>query len=182
MSELPEHDKPVPVSFLQRWSRRKRRQHLQTDALPAAQESPAVDLARPAKPVSEQELPPVDSLNENSEVGMFLDEAVSEQLKRQALRRLFHMQKFNICDGLDDYAEDYTSFEPLGEMVTAFQRLQKEREELARKLAGDAEAAPAGQTEEQRSADTTQNPLAQTSTATQPQDANVATEAKPHEV
>lgn len=49
-----------------------------------------------------------------------------------ALRKLFHMDKFNVCDGLDDYAEDYTRFEPLGEMITAHQRLREERESLNR--------------------------------------------------
>ncbi len=38
------------------------------------------------------------------------------------------MAAFNIRDGLDDYDEDFTFFEPLGDTITADMRHQMERE------------------------------------------------------
>ncbi|MDY6980641.1 MAG: hypothetical protein SV201_12215, partial [Pseudomonadota bacterium] len=51
------------------------------------------------------------------------------------------------CDGLDDYAEDYTLFEPLGNTITAHQRLQKEREAINRLVNDEQDAPPAAQNE-----------------------------------
>lgn len=121
-------------SFLQRWSRRKQEQAQQsgTGKLPAEHIVPE-PATQPAPP---QAIPDVATLDENSEVSMFFTDKVSETLKRKALRKLFHMDKFNVCDGLDDYAEDYTLFEPLGDVLTAHQRLREESESLNR-LAGD---------------------------------------------
>ena len=42
--------------------------------------------------------------------------SVSDELRRSALRKLFGLPRFNFCDGLDDYAEDFTRFEPLGDL------------------------------------------------------------------
>jgi hypothetical protein len=85
--------------------------------------------ARSPDAVTGKTLPSIDSLDENSELSMFLSDKVSESIKRQALRKIFHMDKFNVCDGLDDYAEDYTGFEALGDVMTAHQRLRLEREQ-----------------------------------------------------
>ncbi len=51
---------------------------------------------------------------------------VSEKLRKVALRKLFHGAAFNVRDGLCEYDEDYTSFEPLGDIVTADMRHQQE--------------------------------------------------------
>ena len=57
-----------------------------------------------------------------------------------ALRQLFRSPKFNVIDGLDDYCEDYTRFDPLGSIMTA--ELRHHAERLARKaLEGDEAAA-----------------------------------------
>lgn len=76
-------------------------------------------------PIKEEDLPPIQSLHEDSEISMFLGEGISENLRRQALRRLFHFGKFNVCDGLDDYDEDYTIFEPLSDLIDVKQQLQR---------------------------------------------------------
>lgn len=132
-------------TFLHRWSRRKLDQQTQPETkVPAPAASSTSEAVEPAGP---QELPDVDTLDENSEVSMFFSEQVSETLKRQALRKLFHLDKFNVCDGLDDYAEDYTLFEPLGNTITAHQRLQKEREAINRLVNDEQEAPPAAQNE-----------------------------------
>ncbi len=72
-------------------------------------------------------MPAISSLDETSDYSGFLSEKVSEALRRQALRKLFHSQCFNVCDGLDDYAEDFVSFAKLGEIVTSDMRHQLER-------------------------------------------------------
>jgi hypothetical protein len=121
-------------TFLHRWSQRKQQNSeksgtrvspSQIEAAPAAAEPVPNNNA-----VNEQELPSLESLDENSEVSMFFSDGVSETIKRQALRKLFHMDKFNVVDGLDDYAEDYTGFQPLGDVITAHQRLREEKEKL----------------------------------------------------
>ncbi len=93
-------------SVLQRWVRRKR--HVAEEAvLPpdsAAAEPPT-------------ELPPIDSLTGESDFSAFLSPEVDEALRRAALRKLFHLADFNITDGLNDYDDDYSLFEPLGETV-----------------------------------------------------------------
>lgn len=50
-------------------------------------------------------------------------------MRQQALRELFHSPKFNVRDGLDDYAGDYNAYTPLGtDIVTADRRHRLERQ------------------------------------------------------
>jgi hypothetical protein len=79
------------------------------------------------------ELPPLESLDENSDYSAFLDSRVDTDTQREALRKLFRSPKFNVTDGLDDYDLDYTNPEPLGNIVTAEMRhrIQLELEKLA---------------------------------------------------
>ena len=42
------------------------------------------------------------------------------------MRKLFSAPAFNIRDGLDEYDEDYTSFEKLGDIITADMKHQVE--------------------------------------------------------
>ncbi|MGD8547884.1 MAG: DUF3306 domain-containing protein [Thiohalophilus sp.] len=127
-------------SFLTRWSRRKQEQ-AQQPGISEITKVPVEQVASEpvAEPLSPPAIPDVDTLDENSEVSMFFTEQVSETIKRKALRKLFHMDKFNICDGLDDYAEDYTKFEPLGDVITAHQRLREERESLNKLVSDEAQ-------------------------------------------
>lgn len=110
-------------SFVRRWSQRKLQHQSGISTNPPEQdplpEQPAVE------PVREADLPPLETLHEDSEISMFLSEGISEQIQRQALRRLFHFGKFNVCDGLDDYAEDYTIFQPLSELFNVKQQLEQ---------------------------------------------------------
>lgn len=140
--------------FLRRWSERKA--HARTAAKPSASsdaptsELPAatrVDDAAP--PLTDADMPSIDTLDENSDYKGFLSPKVSEELRRLALRKLFHLPKFNIRDGLDDYDEDFRTFEALGKIVTAHERhqmelrRQEEEERLAREKATDEPAQPA---------------------------------------
>ncbi len=130
MSDAGDNNFDHPQSLLQRWSQRKHQQSNKSASVGPRNESTPINTEAPSNIVKQQDLPAVESLDENSEVSMFFSDRVSETLKRQALRRLFHMDKFNVCDGLDDYADDYTVFQPLGEIVTAYQRLRREREKF----------------------------------------------------
>lgn len=152
MSENPVDEQE---GFLTRWSRRKARAR-QGEALPEpgdeADEGPqeAADDAEATAPPAERpatagedtgsvtadpdvELPPLDTLGEDSDYSAFLGKGVPTDLRKKALRKLFHSPKFNLRDGLDDYDWDFSNPEPLGEIVTAEMRyrLKRELERLA---------------------------------------------------
>lgn len=139
IADTGEHD-----SFLARWSARKTESRKNVE-LPepeeqeaAAREEDAVagPPDRGSEPAEEAapELPPLESLDENSDYSAFLDSRVDTDTQREALRKLFQSPKFNVTDGLDDYDLDYTNPEPLGNIVTAEMRhrIQLELEKLAR--------------------------------------------------
>lgn len=140
------------ASFLSRWSRRKlqardtdteRPAAGSSDVTPAvaeastdASESTASQSPEPPREPTDEDMPPLESLHQDADVSMFFSSKISPQLRRQALRKLFHAPKFNIRDGLDDFDEDYTYFAPLGDTVTADMRYMKEvAERRARELA-----------------------------------------------
>lgn len=128
-------------SGLARWSRRKaaarqgsptRNGETADELLPVpVNVYPAVDES--IVDLTDQDMPPLESLDEQSDYSGFLSPGVSEKLRRQALRKLFHLDLYNVTDGLDDYAEDYTKFAPLGNLVTADMRLRQLREEQSAK-------------------------------------------------
>ena len=64
----------------------------------------------------------------DSDYSGFLSQGVSEELRNKALRKLFLSPQFNVVDGLDDYCEDFTSFELLGDVITADMRHELEME------------------------------------------------------
>lgn len=127
--------------FVQRWSRRKQ----QAEGRSELAESPEPDPpAEPPAPLTDADMPPLESLTEASDFSGFLSSGVSEELRRLALRKLFHSAAFNVRDGLNDYDEDFTTFEKLGDIVTAEMRHRAEQE--ARRLAeAAAETAEAPQ-------------------------------------
>jgi hypothetical protein len=85
-------------------------------------------------------LPDLADLDENADYSAFLAEGVDAALRRRALRQLFGSPKFNVCDGLDTYVDDFTSFPSLGTVVTADMRHHLERL-AARNVAGEEAAA-----------------------------------------
>jgi len=139
-------------SFLARWSQRKNQARKGIDLPePDGEHDPATDVVesrsgttapetaeRPADlPVdpadATPELPPIESLDENSDYSVFLSSDVSTDVQRKALRKLFQSPKFNVRDGLDDYDLDFTNPEPLGDIITAEMRhrMRIELEKLA---------------------------------------------------
>lgn len=81
-----------------------------------------------AEPLTDADMPPVESLGPESDFTGFLSPGVSEDLRRLALRKLFHAPQFNVVDGLDDYDEDFTQFTALGSIITADMRHAMETE------------------------------------------------------
>jgi hypothetical protein len=110
-------------------------QELEEAALPADQ-----DL------LTDDDMPPIESLNADSDFSGFMSSKVSEPLRRRALRKLFGSAQFNIRDGLDDYDGDYTSFAGLGGIITADLRHQLEVE-LQKKIEAAAEQIESGPVE-----------------------------------
>ena len=125
--------------FLDRWSRRKladRNGEAVADAPPAAdtvpRETVATDAADPGQELTDADMPPIDSLDKDSDFSVFMSPGVSDQLRTLALRKLFHLPAFNVTDGLNDYDEDYTQFAGLGNLVT-----QEMKRMLKRELAAE---------------------------------------------
>jgi hypothetical protein len=124
--------------FLGRWSRRKQAtqkgelvarsettREMSGDGDTTGDEENSQD-APP--PLTDADMPSLNDLDGDSDYSGFLSPDVSEELRRMALRQLFHSAQFNICDGLDDYDEDFTSFEKLGDIVTSDMKHRMEME------------------------------------------------------
>jgi hypothetical protein len=136
----PLEDEP----FLSRWSKRKLEQEqLQTEASREVEPAEA-ESKKALSELTDADMPPLESLDEEADYSGFLSPKVSEALRQQALQRLFRSACFNVCDGLDDYAEDFTRFDKLGDLITAEWRSRLEQE--AKRAAEQAKAA-LGETE-----------------------------------
>lgn len=116
--------------FFKRWARLKadsEGQPRQSPALAPAEEPAAEEPAEDARageeaealPPGDDDMPPLESLGEDSDYSSFLSPRVSAALRKQALRKLFRSPKFNVISELDDYIDDFRNFPPLGDMVTA---------------------------------------------------------------
>ena len=118
------------TGFIARWSARKREARegaereaptpptaIQPEPLDGEDRDPGHPGA--GKPPTDTDLPPLDTLDGHSDYSGFLSPEVSEALRRRALSQLFHSPHLNVCDGLDDYAEDFTRYLPLGNVLTA---------------------------------------------------------------
>ena len=141
-------------SMLRRWSRRKQEAALATPAVEEALPIDTEDSLGTKAPVEAEEIPvltdadmpAIESLDEDSDYSGFMSEGVSDELRNLALRKLFKAPVFNIRDGLDEYDEDYTYFEKLGDIVTCDMKHeigmkeQKEREALEAEKEAEAEA------------------------------------------
>lgn len=129
--------------FLQRWSQRKldaeREPPRESTADADDGASASADAEIPEEvPLTDADMPPLESLDQDSDFSLFMSAGVSEALRRKALRKLFHGPKFNIRDGLCDYDDDYSGMSPLGDIVTAEMRRARERlEERARQKAAE---------------------------------------------
>jgi hypothetical protein len=137
-------DAPRDEAFLARWSRLKRASESgpEDSAVTVAPGTGAAAAEDGAELPGDEDMPSLESLDGNSDYSGFLSPKVSENLRLQALRKLFHAPKFNVCDGLDDYCENYRNLEPLGDIVTAEMRYRMKKK-LEQTLAGEAETEEA---------------------------------------
>ena len=97
-----------------------------------------------------RDLPPIESLNKDSDFTPFLAQNVPDFLKRQAYRVLWRSDPFfNFRDGLDDYDEDLRLFKLIGEAVSGTKGIKKASKKASKTAsktgkdpAADDEAAP----------------------------------------
>lgn len=149
-------------SFLARWSRRKR-----ADAeARAAEERPADSRSAPpadtpemptdAGPPSPPDLPPVETLDRNSDYTVFLRAGVPDAVRREALRKLWTSDPVLAnLDGLLEYGEDFrASFVDPGVVKTLYRvgegmrdALEEAAEPSAAEGASPAEASSAPTTD-----------------------------------
>jgi len=131
---MAEAERP-DTGFLSRWSERKlRTRRGELPAEPAGESLPEDEAKDPqvtgeaSGPIlTDADMPPLESLDAHSDYSGFLSRGVSEALRRKALSKLFRSAHLNVTDGLDDYAEDFTKFAPLGDVVTADMRHRMEQ-------------------------------------------------------
>lgn len=130
---------------------------------------------------TDADMPPLESLSEDSDFTGFLSPKVSESLRRAALRKLFHGEGFNVIDELDDYAEDFTTFETLGDIITADMHHRIELE--ARKSAEAAKQAllPSDETTTEPSKEVASNQTVSVETEESSQNAQRTTDGAPAE-
>lgn len=96
-------------------------------------QSPAGSQTAPADAEDEkgdEDMPSLDTIDQGGSVADFFSSKVSPALRQAALRRLFGQSALPVTDDLDDYAEDFTKFTRLGDIVTSDMRY---RMEVARK-------------------------------------------------
>ena len=143
------HEGQAEPDFVSRWSRLK---HEVKQASQETGERQAISgdaASEPDKTANSQvltdaDMPDIDSLRFDSVSSDFMSPGVSEKLRKRALRKLFHNEVFNIRDGLDEYDDDFTQFEKLGDIVTSDMRHQMEMEAQRRAeqlLQGEAQQA-----------------------------------------
>jgi len=95
--------------------------------------------------LTDADMPSLDTLDANSDYSGFMNKGVSPELRQKALQHLFRMPKFNLRDGLNDYDEDYTVFEPLGDTITSDMRWHAARKEREAREAEEAREALAAE-------------------------------------
>ena len=116
--------------FLTRWSRRKQQSNKEEPEEPENDAAADAENQAETAPVKrDEDMPAIESIDENSDVSDFFSPGVSEALRKAALRKFFHSPAFNIVDGLDDYDDDFKTFQALGDIVTADMRHQQELEQ-----------------------------------------------------
>lgn len=146
-----------PQSRLSRWSQRKQLAREQDQLL--SEQPAATEITEPEADeeplLCDEDMPALDTIDANSDLSCFFNKGVSEKLRQAALRQLFRCPALNITDGLNDYDEDYTSFEPLGDIITSDMRYHAARREKLEqeKLALQEESPVAEQTDSANAAE-----------------------------
>jgi hypothetical protein len=158
VSDEREHNEE---GFLRRWSRVKseaRENPAAPSSAAATPPAPAAVTAQPnvdpAEPMPQ--LPAIDELTLDSDFSGFFHPKVDENVRRQALHKLFSDPHFNVMDGLDVYIDDYSKTEPIpAAMLASLKQAQRILEWAAEKPAekqGAVEAPPSTAAEPQLTA------------------------------
>lgn len=112
-----------------RWARRKeqaRRGLAEPDPVVAAQPAEEPPLAtvrvdpRTGKThdeLTDEDMPPIESLDSRSDLSVFMARNISPVLRAAALSKVFHSPDYNKYCLCAEYAEDYTQFAALGDIV-----------------------------------------------------------------
>ncbi len=138
MNESEKTPADAELGALGRWSQRKRRaargESLADEpAAEAAEPIASEDVAVPEPAqieLTDADMPPIETIDAQTDLSGFFSPKVSETLRRDALRRYFHLPDVHVVDRMNEYDADYSSFLPLGDLVP---------EEMKRKLAYEAE-------------------------------------------
>jgi hypothetical protein len=127
---------PAGDGLLRRWSRRKTqaRAEAESPASSGAEETvasaPLIPVNSPVTPspvLTDADMPPIESLDQDSDYRPFMSSGVSEALRLRALRRMFHSGLFNERCPLDSEYYDCHGYEPLGSVITHEMREEMER-------------------------------------------------------
>lgn len=122
------------MPFFSRWSRRKLgREDAPEDAPEVIESAPEVAAqaeiedevsdpidprtGKPRSELTDDDMPDVETLDANADVSMFFGGKVSAVLRNRALAKVFSNPKFNVWCVCAEYAEDYTNFTPMGDIV-----------------------------------------------------------------
>lgn len=123
--------------FLRRWSRLKRggnrevpepQGELQPPVEPPREPADATEPPEgaPAEPVADADLPPIETLDRNSDYTVFMRAGVAPELRNQALRKLWRSDPvFANLDGLLEYGEDFSEPFKRGGVVSTLYRVGK---------------------------------------------------------
>lgn len=135
---------------MSRWARRKQAVQKEQYQLQEAEKAAAMEDEKQASLPEDADMPSIESLTEDSDFSGFMSPKVSEDLRKMALRKLFHSSCFNVCDGLDDYDEDFTTFEKLGNIITADIKHRFEMEARDKKMRAEDEEEPSTQSAQEQ--------------------------------
>ena len=128
MSVHRDTDAPAEC-FTERWSRRKQEAGGEGSGHPVQSRSTEEEATtEPIPALTDEDMPPLESLDEHSDYAAFLSPGVSEALRAKALRKLFQLPGLHLPDGLDDYDDDFTRFSGLGNTITHEMRRMLDRE------------------------------------------------------
>ncbi|WP_415881334.1 DUF3306 domain-containing protein [Neptuniibacter sp. QD72_48] len=108
-------------SFFSRWSQRKAEQQaepIEESQTEASLSDETVDTEE-LPPLTDEDMPDIESLDNDSNFEQFFSPGVSEELRNLALRKLFRLPEFNIRDGLNDYDEDFSKMPALTQEVVS---------------------------------------------------------------
>lgn len=137
-------------SFFSRWSQRKAEQQaepIEESLTEASLSEEAVDTEE-LPPLTDEDMPDIESLDNDSNFEQFFSPGVSEELRNLALRKLFRLPEFNIRDGLNDYDEDFSKMPALTQEVVsklrswADEKIEEAEEGFKEGVSGETEEDP----------------------------------------